>query len=187
MRLHHPDARILDNPPRAVGGFIRYPDQDVVEPLTRLVYGVWRHNGGFGAPGRETPLLGGPPPRVEHAVGGDAVLADVEGGGGDGHLAGGLGRVVRWAKGGGRVEDAPGIVDGSVGCYNAVGEGEREHVEVAKTQGEVTAGGSGAEELGEFPGLGGTVAVVGVLLVIGVAGVELGAESQVRKPTSREE
>lgn len=38
----------------------------------------------------------------------------------------------------------------------------------------MAARGGGAEELGDLPSLGGAVAVVRVLLIAGVAGVELG-------------
>lgn len=74
------------------------------------------------------------------------------------------------------MQDAPGVEDGGVGCYEAVGEREREHVEVAEADDEVVALGGAAHEFGHLPGLGGAVAEVGVVGFLFVGRVQVGGE-----------
>lgn len=171
----HGDAHAADDPAGGVGGDeVAGAEKEVVEALTGLVDGVAGYDGGVVEAAGEEAFLGrGPAPGVGDVVGGGAVVGEVVVGGGDGAAAGDLGGVVGGAEGAVRVEEAPGVADGGVGGDDAVGEGGGEDVEVAEGEDEVAALGGAAEELGDVPGLGGDVAVVGVGLVVGVSGVEL--------------
>ena len=69
------------------------------------------------------------------------------------------------------MEDAPGVLNGRVGGDYAVREGEGDHVEVTEGDNEAVAPGGSAHEFGDFPGLCGAVANIGVVGFLFVGGV----------------
>lgn len=146
--------------------------EDVVQALPARINRIRRHVASLAAT-ESVLLVLGPAPGIVHAVARRAILEQVEVGGRDGPASRLLGRVVGRAQAAVRVQDAPDVADGGVGGDEAVGRGEGQHVEVAEGDGEVAAFGGGADEFGDFPGLGGAVADVGIAAVAPVGGMSL--------------
>lgn len=122
------------------------------------------------------PVGLGPTPGVVDAVGGDAVLEDVELCGGDGAAASQLRRVVGSAEAAVRVQETPDVADGGVAGDDPVLGGHGGHVEVASGDDQVTALGGAAEQFGQGPDLGLAVDAVAVARVGRVGGVGVGIE-----------
>ena len=89
MSIAHAYTHVLDHPPAVSEvrqGAAR--DEDVVDALAALIKSIWMHGDEVSAGAKGPLLLPGPAPGVVDAVAGDAVLGDVELGGGDGPAAG---------------------------------------------------------------------------------------------------
>lgn len=175
MALGEGDCGAHDDPARGIFwriGVYARRGKDVVQALPARINRIRRHVTSLAIAESVLPVLG-PAPGIIHAIARGAILEQVEVGGGDGTTSCLLGRIVRRAQAAIRVQDAPDVADGGVGGDEAVGGGEGQHVEVAEGNGEVAAVGGGADEFGDFPGLRGAVAEVGIAAVASVGGMSL--------------